>query len=104
MALRRLRFALAVSLRVPTAGASPSALWRSRCRAGRMACNPSHEDFPALLAEALDVLAESGEDPRRAAIVLGCTPTQVVRLLGDHPPALASFNASRVALGLPRLR
>ncbi len=105
VALRRLRLALAVGVRFPGAAArSPSPLWRSRCREGRVACNPSHADFPALLAEALDLLAETAWDPRGAGAVLGCTPTQIVRLLGDHPPALAALNAARGGLGLPPLR
>jgi hypothetical protein len=103
VALRRLRLALAVGVRAPAA-ASPSPLWRSRCRDGRVACNPAHGDFPALLAEALDVLAETGHDPKRAGAVLGCTPTQLVRLLADHPPALAALNAARAAGGLRAMR
>lgn len=105
VALRRLRLALALAVRAPgDAAAAPSALWRSRCRGGRIACNPSHADFPALLAEALDVLAAGGWDPARAGAILGCTPTQVVRLLGDHPAAMGVLNAARDALGLHRFR
>jgi len=105
VAVRRLRLALALAVRAPAdAAAAPSPLWRSRCRGGRISCNEAHADFPALLAEALDVLAESGWEPVRAGAVLGCTPTQVVRLLGDHPPALAALNAARDARGLHRFR
>lgn len=105
VAVRRLRLALAVGVRTPgAAAAAPSPLWRSRCREGRVVCSPSHADFPALLAEALDVLADTGHDPRRAAAVLGCTPTQLVRLLGDHPPALVALNAARAARGLHPVR
>jgi peptide chain release factor-like protein len=105
VALRRLRLALAVAVRSPAAAAAaPSALWRSRCRGGRVACNPSHADFPALIAEALDVLADAGHDPRRAGAILACTPTQLVRLLADHPPALAALNAARAARGMHALR
>ena len=105
VAVRRLRLSLAVGVRSPAdAAAAPSALWRSRCRGGRISCNESHADFPALLAEALDVLAAAGWDPPRAGAILGCTPTQLVRLLGDHPPALAALNAARDGLGLHRFR
>lgn len=105
VALRRLRLALAVEVRCPgDAAAAPSPLWRSRCREGRVACSASHADFPALLAEALDVLAANAWDPARAGAVLGCTPTQLVRLLGDHPPALGALNAARDAAGLHRFR
>ena len=105
MAIRRLRLALAVGVRTRGgADGAPSALWRSRCRGGRVACNPDHADFPALLAEALDVLAAAAWDSKRAGAILGCTPTQVVRLLADHPPALVALNAARAAAGLPGLR
>ncbi len=105
VAVRRLRLALAVGVRTPgAAAAAPSPLWRSRCRGGRIACNPEHADFPALLAEALDVLADADHDPRRAGAILGCTPTQLVRLLGDHPHALAALNAARVAKGMHPVR
>src|SRR5690349_3292606 len=47
-ALSRLRRALAVAVRLPLGpDAPPSPLWRSRCRHGRMAVNPRHDDFPA---------------------------------------------------------
>src|SRR3954447_22776780 len=56
-ALRRLRLALVLLVRRPVDPMEPpSPLWRSRCRGGRIALNPDHEDVPAMLAEALDVL------------------------------------------------
>src|SRR5271157_4536628 len=63
-ALFRLRLKLALEMRTPTATLAgeayrPSALWQRRCRGGRIFVNPEHEDFPALLAEALDVLDET---------------------------------------------
>ena len=102
MATKRLRFALAVGVRRPAG--PPSALWRSRVRNGRVSCSPSHEDFPALLAEALDALAAAAFDPPTAAHALGCTPTQLVRFLADHPPALVALNAARATRGLHPLR
>src|SRR5579864_7810511 len=57
-AVFRLRLKLAVEVRQPLEPAyRPSALWLSRCRQCKVAVNPRHDDFPALLAEALDVLA-----------------------------------------------
>ena len=68
-ALFRLRLRLALEVRRPALepdGASykPSDLWKRRCRGGRITINPEHDDFPALLAEVLDVLAETGHDPK----------------------------------------
>ena len=44
-----------------------------------------------------------GQD-RPFGAVLGCTPTQLVRLLADHPPALVSLNGARKTRGLGALR
>ncbi len=103
-ALGRLRIELALAIRRPIARAAgrpyvPSSLWRSRCRGGRIAINPGHEDFPALLAEALDVLHAADDDPRAASEVLGCTATQLVNLLREEPRALAGVNERRRQAG-----
>lgn len=97
-ALFRLRLLLALEVRRPADG-SPSELWRSRCRGGRIAVNPAHVDYPALLAEALDVVAALDDDARAAAETLGCSTTQLVNLLRDEPRALLSINARRAAAG-----
>lgn len=105
VALRRLRLALATRVRTAVpAGEVGSALWRSRVRAGRIACNPAHHDYPSLLAEAMDVLAAAGWEPRKAALRLEVTPTQLLRLIADHPAALAQVNEARAAAHLHRLR
>ena len=98
VALTRLRLALALEVRtaVPL-GEIGSALWRSRCSGGRIACNPAHEDFPALLAEAMDVLAAMAWEPSKAALRLDTSPSQLVKLLKDHPPALLRLNRERLA-------
>jgi RF-1 domain len=103
-ALGRLRIELALAIRRPidrVDGPSflPSALWRSRCRGGRMVVNPEHEDFAALLAEALDVLHAFDDDPRAAAEALGCSATQLVKLLRAEPRALALINGRRRQAG-----
>lgn len=105
VAVFRLRLALAVGVREPVPiGDARSELWRSRCRGGRVACNPSHDDFPALLAEALDMLEACRHDPKRAALRLDCTPSQLVKLVKDHPPAFAWWNARRAERGLPPMQ
>ena len=97
VAVRRLRLLLAVEVREPVPiGDVRSALWRSRCSPdGRVSCNPEHHDFPALIAEALDVLDACGLDPRKAAARLCCSATQVVRLMKGYPPALEHLNSAR---------
>lgn len=105
VALRRLRLELATHHRTGAPrGEIGSTLWKSRTKTGRIVCNPNHRDYPSLLAEAMDVL-ESGEwDPSHAGLRLGVTPSQIVRLIADHPEALSLMNANRVRLGKRPLR
>ncbi|MGV2335924.1 MAG UNVERIFIED_CONTAM: peptide chain release factor-like protein [Planctomycetaceae bacterium] len=65
-ALFRLRLLLAVHLRtVESPDVQPSPLWQSRCRNQRIACNDRHDDFPAMLAEAMDAIDAKEYDVRR---------------------------------------
>ncbi len=98
-ALRRLRVRLAVEVRSP-AKVETSELWRSRVLGGRLAVNPAHEDFPALLAEALDALVAAEYDLPAAAVALGITATQLARFLQHEPLAWAGVNAGRRQRGL----
>ena len=96
VALFRLRVKLALEIRRPCCpDYTPSPLWQSRCGGGVLKVSDSHDDFPALLAEALDVLAAVDADPKRAAALLGCTPSQLVRFLKLDPRALALVNRWR---------
>lgn len=97
-ALFRLRLRLALEVRTEPPD-TPSPLWLSRCRGGRIAVNPHHEDFPALLAEALDALHASGDDPATASARLGCTTSQFLKLLKEEPRAFAAMNERRRARG-----
>lgn len=105
VAIRRLRLLLATEHRVAVPlGEIGSDLWRSRVRGGKVACNPEHEDYPALLAEAMDVVFAMKQDVRTASIRLGCTASQLTKLIKDHPPALATVNRERAERGLHALR
>jgi hypothetical protein len=105
-ALFRLRLNLALGLRCPRdlEAAEPSALWRRRCVGGRLAVAATHDDLPALLAEALDVLEACDADLPRAAGWLGCTASQLIRFLKTVPRAFAEVNARRRAAGRRPLR
>jgi RF-1 domain len=95
-ALRRLRLNLAVAVRRPTPdGDARSALWRSRTRGGQISINPKHHDYASLLAEALDCIAACGFDPKKAALRLEVTPSQLIKLVKLHPPALEMWNRQR---------
>ncbi len=102
MAVFRLRMNLALELREPWNG--PSDLWRSRCRGGKIAVNPTHADFPAVLAEALDALSAHRDEPSAAADPLGCTTSQLIKLLKAEPRALERVNRSRERRGAHALR
>jgi hypothetical protein len=105
VALRRMRLTLAIDVRVGVpAGEIRSAMWRERTRGGRITLSPKHRDYPAMLAEALDVLADADFEPRKAALRLGVSPTQLIRMIADHPPALAMVNRERAARGGHELR
>jgi hypothetical protein len=106
VAIQRLRTALAIGVRVPRAPdeeyvAGPA--WRKHLRAGRIAISAGHPDFPALLAEALDLVVAADYETAGAARALGCTSTQLVRLLAREPAALQMVNEARARLGKRRL-
>jgi hypothetical protein len=102
VAVFRLRLQLALHVRTERPD-PPSDIWRSRLHNGRLSINPSHDDFPAILAEALDVLAMHDHDPRPAADHLTCTPSQLVRLLKLEPAALELVNTERTRRNLHAL-
>ncbi len=106
-AIFRLRVRLALEVRqeegeqaVPV----PSALWAQRSEGGRIRVNPRHDDFPALLAEALDAIHCMDADVAAAARQLAVTPSQLVKLLKLQPDALIAVNRQRATHGLPALR
>ncbi len=107
-ALFRLRLKLAVEVRSPVSlapeGLQPSALWQSRCRKGRISVNPHHQDFPALLAEVLDLLNTYNFDPTQAAETLGVSTSQLIKFLKLDPQAWTAVNRARGDLGRHALR
>ncbi len=52
----------------------------------------------------MDVVAAKNFDVGGAAGILGITMSQVVKLVGREPKALAWVNEGRAALGLPVLK
>lgn len=109
VAVRRMRLALALQVRTPVpTGTIGSRLWRSRRRSvkddagkisGRITCSPSHHDFPSLIAEALDVMAAANWDPKKAALRLDVSMSQLVRFLKDYHPAIELVNRERAERG-----
>lgn len=105
VALRRLRLLLAIEIRREwSAERSPTDLWQRRCVGSKIVVSTEHDDFPPLLAEALDALAGCSADAREAAGRLGCTATQLIRFVQREPRAFALVQRWRAAAGLPPLR
>lgn len=96
MAVFRLRLKLALEIRLhPATDDAPSHCWANRCRSGRISINPSHDDFPSLLAESLDRIAACDWDVSAAAEQLHATSSQLIRLLKHEPRALTLVNRER---------
>ena len=102
-AFQRLRLRLALEHREPPA-CEPSEVWRRRVRARRLAIAADHDDYPALVAEALDRLAASGWQMAPAARELGVSTSQLVKLLAKSPAAWTAINRLRAAHGLAPLQ
>jgi len=102
VALFRLRVELALAERITRE--QPSAMWRQRTPKGKIALNPSHADYPAMLAEALDFIEQHDDDPRPAAEALGVSPTQLIKLVKTEPRAIEAINARRKSRGMHPLR
>lgn len=105
-AIRRLRTRLAarVRTRVDRDRHRPSELWRSRRQGTKLPVAHRHADYPALLAEALDVIVARGYDVAGAAGVLGVTMSQLARLLRHERHVLGAVNEARTRRGLRPLR
>ena len=104
VAIFRLRLRLALAVRSQPEPREPSELWLTRRKGQRIAVSDSHEDFPALLAEALDHLAASDWDAGTASDRLGVSTSQLVKLLKLEPAALEMLNAKRTERGQGPLR
>lgn len=105
VAIFRLRINLAIhAIREIDLSTTPSELWRSRVRNGKVSVNPTHDDFPALLAEAVTVLHAEGWDASSAASRLGCSTNQLVKLLKNESAAFTMLNRQRDQLGLKPLK
>lgn len=107
IAIHRLRVKLAIQVRSHgdsgcTRPVSP--LWRSRLRAQQICVARAHDDFPSLLAEALDHLSTFDFDVKRCAQQLSTSSSQLVRFLKLEPEALQYVNERRAQQNLKPLR
>jgi len=101
-ALQRLKIELALQIRMPPH--SPSDRWKQRCPSGKISINPEHADYPAILAEALDHIWHHQGEVKTAADELGCSASQLIKLLKRKPAALKLLNDYRAEQGRHRLK
>ncbi len=103
---RRLRLELGRRVRrqIDPKRYEPSSLWKMRRQGTKLPVNPRNRDYPALLAEALDIVAAKGFDVGGAAGVLGITMSQLARLIRHDRHAFAAINDRRAERGLSRLK
>lgn len=103
---RRLRLKLARQVRttVDPRSYQPSERWQRRRQGSKMPVNPKTRDYPALLAEALDVIVAKGFDVGGAAGILGITMSQLARLIRHDRHTFALVNDGRTVRGLPALK
>jgi hypothetical protein len=104
IAWHRLRLQLALRIRRPLAVTAPSDRWQARCRGGRIQVAAGHDELPALLAEALDVLDARDWNAPEAAEWLGCSTSQLVKFLKSIPKAWELLNRQRAARNLGPLQ
>ncbi|MSR44866.1 MAG: peptide chain release factor-like protein [Phycisphaerales bacterium] len=101
-AIKRLRLKLAIQFRTPTASAEHAAspLWCGRRRGRKLVVSYGHGDYPALLAEALDVVTALRFDIVGGAHILGVSTSQLARLIRMDRSAGATLNLWRATVGL----
>lgn len=102
-ALFRLRLVLALSVRTAWEPTALPNLWTIRVVNEKLKLSPTHPDFPAFIAVALDSLVHHLGDPVASATELNISTSQLIKLLRSHPPALQSINALRLEQGLHKL-
>jgi hypothetical protein len=104
VALWRLRMTLALSHREPRDASGPSPLWQSRLRGRQLMIAADHDDYPALVAEAIDRLMAVGFEMRPAADSLGVSMSQLTKLFRKVPAAWVAVNRLRGEAGLTPLK
>ncbi|HJO15816.1 MAG TPA: peptide chain release factor-like protein [Phycisphaerales bacterium] len=106
VAWRRLRLKLARRVRrhINTNDYHPTELWEQRRQGNKVSVSPKHEDYPPLLAEAMDVIEARAWDVGGAAGTLNVTMSQLVRLVRHDRGAFERVNKGRTDRGWPPLR
>lgn len=108
IAIRRLRYRLAVEVRTPSPLDGPvcpqETALRSEQHGKSMKLNDANESKPAILALVLNDLHACGGQPSVVAPLWSASTSSIVGLLKSHPPAFALVNAIRAHHGRPPLK
>lgn len=106
IAIQRLRIQLAMRIRLPLEEDKHELthLWRSRNKNGQLSINQEHEDFPAILCEALDVLKSRECSLSKAASALCISTSQLTKLIKRDPLVWQHINQQRKKADLPPIR
>ena len=104
VAVWRLRLLLALTHRKPPQSNTPSALWQSRTHGRQLSIAADHDDYPALVAEAIDQLLLAGFEMKPVAESLGVSPSQLTKLFKQVPAAWMALNRLRRDAGLVPLK
>jgi hypothetical protein len=98
VAFFRLRVELALEHRT-SPHEQPSQRWSDRIRAKRLEINPTHHDFPALLAEALNMLEANDWNVSISSERLAISSSQLVKFLKLEPRAFTKLNVELASRG-----
>jgi hypothetical protein len=106
MAISRLRRTLAILLRrkINVDSYTPTELWENRRQGDKLPINPKHNEYPAILAETLDVILATDFDMSESAGILQVTGTQLLTIISHDKAALTWLNDQRKELGLKPLQ
>ena len=105
MAISRLRRTLAILLRrkINIDSYTVTELWGNRRQGDKLPINPKHKEYPAILAEALDIILATDFDMSEAAVILQVTSTQLLSIVSNDKAALTWLNDQRKEHGLKPL-
>ena len=100
VAMARLRLNLAIQLRTEIdPDRMPSQLWDKRLSGNKISVGVDHEDFPSMIAEVLDWLDSFDFRFAPAAKKLGCSTSQLIKLVQANDLVLTSVNRIRQQQG-----
>ena len=102
-ALFRLRVRLALEVRCGVVS-KLSAYWNERVQAQRITISKHHNDFPAMLSEALDHIVHERGELQGFSDLVDCSKSQLVKFLKLDPSALQCVNDLRRDHGHHTLR